>query len=383
MVSNTDVPPSTEWEDLDCDGDGITNGQEILEGTDPLNDCDFVGGTPLPTSDCDNDGLTNEEEELLGTDIQNPDSDGDGVIDGQEVLDETDPTVPCDFMDASVTLEPSGDYLTSDCDGDGATNGDEIVDGTDPTNPCDYNVASITQVVTTGVTCLPSIEVAKEAIVSGTDLGNTIDYVITVENTGNVVLENLVLTDTFMDATGNTLTLSSGPDFDSADQGSAEGTLLVGETATYTASFIINPQAMNAGGVSNSVVANGVAYKGVLVSDVSDDGDDFDGNTLDDPTVTDLGCLLIFNEFSPNGDGVNDTFVINCIENYPNNILEVYNRWGNIVYKARGYLNDWDGTSNGRAVINQSDKLPVGTYYYVLDLGDGSENRAGWLFINR
>ena len=47
------------------------------------------------------------------------------------------------------------------------------------------------------------------------------------------------------------------------------------------------------------------------------------------------------------------------------------------------YLNDWDGTSNGRAVIDQSNGLPVGTYYYVLDLGDGSEPRVGWLYINR
>ena len=94
-------------------------------------------------------------------------------------------------------------------------------------------------------------------------------------------------------------------------------------------------------------------------------------------------CLTIYNEFSPNGDGVNETFVIDCLERFPDNKLEVYNRWGNIVYSKKGYLNDWGGTSNGRAVINQSDNLPVGTYYYVLDLSDGSEPRVGWLYINR
>jgi len=104
---------------------------------------------------------------------------------------------------------------------------------------------------------------------------------------------------------------------------------------------------------------------------------------VDDPTVTDLGCLLVFNEFSPNGDGVNDTLVINCIQNYPNNTIEIYNRWGNIVYKKTEYNNDWSGISNGRATLNESDKLPTGTYYYVLNLGDGSKPKVGWLYINR
>ena len=75
--------------------------------------------------------------------------------------------------------------------------------------------------------------------------------------------------------------------------------------------------------------------------------------------------------------------MIDCIETFPNNKLEVYNRWGNIVYSKKGYRNDWDGTSNGRAVINGSDQLPVGTYYYVIDLGEGSEPKVGWLYINR
>nr|WP_187269288.1 PKD-like domain-containing protein [Algibacter pacificus] len=99
----------------------------------------------------------------------------------------------------------------------------------------------------------------------------------------------------------------------------------------------------------------------------------------------DAGCSLVDKEFSPNGDGNNDTLIIDCIERYPNNNFEVYNRWGNIVYKKQGYVNanGWDGTSNGRATVNDSDKLPVGTYYYILDLGDGSKPKVGWLYINR
>ena len=75
--------------------------------------------------------------------------------------------------------------------------------------------------------------------------------------------------------------------------------------------------------------------------------------------------------------------IINCIEDFPNNSLEIYNRWGNIVYKTRNYKNDWGGISNGPATINSQEELPIGTYYYVLNLGNGSEPKVGWLYINR
>ena len=90
-------------------------------------------------------------------------------------------------------------------------------------------------------------------------------------------------------------------------------------------------------------------------------------------------CLLVYNEFSPNGDGVNDTFRIDCLSRYPNNKLEVFNRWGTMVYHAKNYKNDWDGTADGQ----KEEGLPAGTYYYVLDLGDGSEPLTDWLYINR
>ena len=53
------------------------------------------------------------------------------------------------------------------------------------------------------------------------------------------------------------------------------------------------------------------------------------------------------------------------------------------IYEKRGYSNEWDGTSNGRVTISGSEKLPDGTYYYILDLGDGSKPKVGWLYINR
>ena len=110
---------------------------------------------------------------------------------------------------------------------------------------------------------------------------------------------------------------------------------------------------------------------------------DTDTSNDSDQAFIEPNCLTVYNEFSPNGDGVNDFFKIDCIASFPNNKLEVYNRWGNIVYEKRGYNNDWDGITNGRVAVQKGDLLPVGTYYYILDLGDGSEPKTDWLYINR
>lgn len=95
-------------------------------------------------------------------------------------------------------------------------------------------------------------------------------------------------------------------------------------------------------------------------------------------------CLVVYNEFTPDGDGKNDVFRIDCIENYPANMLQVFNRYGVMVYKTRGYMNNWDGVANQNSPINGDKKLPAGTYYYTLELNDGSGvTKSGWLYILR
>lgn len=94
------------------------------------------------------------------------------------------------------------------------------------------------------------------------------------------------------------------------------------------------------------------------------------------------GDLQIFTAVSPNGDGYNDTFIIQGIAQYPDNELFVYNRWGVEVYNKKGYDNSWGGVSDGRATIAKNEGLPVGTYYYVLKI-DGQKDRAGYLYLNK
>ncbi|MEM1259130.1 MAG: gliding motility-associated C-terminal domain-containing protein, partial [Bacteroidota bacterium] len=63
--------------------------------------------------------------------------------------------------------------------------------------------------------------------------------------------------------------------------------------------------------------------------------------------------------------------------NYPNNTVTVYNRWGHQVYATKGYRNDWEGFYR-----DNREKLPAGSYLYVIDLGNGTTPMQGWIFIN-
>jgi len=100
----------------------------------------------------------------------------------------------------------------------------------------------------------------------------------------------------------------------------------------------------------------------------------------DQATVTieigdDIECFA-GNIITPNNDGYNDNFVIPCLSsgNYRQNSLIVFNQWGDEVFSAAPYDNDWDGTYNGQV-------LPVGTYFYIIDLGDGSQALQGFIII--
>ena len=86
--------------------------------------------------------------------------------------------------------------------------------------------------------------------------------------------------------------------------------------------------------------------------------------------------------FSPNGDGINDLFVIRGIMNFPSNQFKIFNRWGDLVFEASPYENKWDGRSTSSLNVG-GDTLPVGTYFYVLDLKDGSDVFNGTIYLNR
>ena len=103
--------------------------------------------------------------------------------------------------------------------------------------------------------------------------------------------------------------------------------------------------------------------------------------TMSVEVVVACDSLFIPNGFSPNNDGINDGYVIDGILNYPDNKIWIYNRWGNLVYKTKGYANQWDGVANVQGIY-WGKKVPPGTYFFILDLGDPAEKpRAGYLII--
>jgi gliding motility-associated-like protein len=151
---------------LDCDGDGVTNGDEYADGTNPYDPCEFnPGSITLPTSG----------------DWLDADCDGDGVTNGDEITDGTNPYDPCEFEQGSVTLPQSGAWLDADCDGDGVTNGDEVTDGTDPNDPCEYVVGSITLPQTgdwSAADCDGDGVTNEDEITDGTDPNDPCEFLV-------------------------------------------------------------------------------------------------------------------------------------------------------------------------------------------------------------
>ena len=105
--------------------------------------------------------------------------------------------------------------------------------------------------------------------------------------------------------------------------------------------------------------------------------EDRDKNGVGD--VCDSGDVNISEAFTPNGDGVHDTWVIYNIEYYTKSIVRVFNAWGADVFYAVNYKNNWDGSYK-----NNSVSLPDGSYYYQIDLdGNGTVDKEGWVYITR
>lgn len=89
-------------------------------------------------------------------------------------------------------------------------------------------------------------------------------------------------------------------------------------------------------------------------------------------------CIInVYNGISPNGDGNNDFFYINNIDQFPNNNVQIFNRWGQKLFETDDYDNKdhvWKGTEK------QSDRVvPAGTYFYIIDLKNGTSPIKGWL----
>ncbi len=205
------------------------------------------------------------------------------------------------------------------------------------------------------------------------EVGETITYNFTVTNTGNVSLSDVTVTDPLPG-----VVVSGGPI-----------TLAVGESdsTTFTAIYTITQADINAGSVSNQAFVSGKSPLDEEATDASDHTD----NTGNNPTIVEIdGCTInVFNAVTPNNDGSNEFFYIGGLACYPDNKVEIFNRWGVVVYETSGYNNNdkaFRGYSEGRVTVNKSEGLPDGTYFYILKYKkqDGTvREKSGYLYLSR
>ncbi|MGZ3930698.1 MAG: gliding motility-associated C-terminal domain-containing protein, partial [Bacteroidia bacterium] len=213
-----------------------------------------------------------------------------------------------------------------------------------------------------------------------------ITYTIKVHNLGNDTLRNVTVKDSITLTSPAQFTIKSGPvttgslTADASYSGSSNINLLIPATSKIAPGtvnsimFTINVKPDTVTVIKNS--AFGSATHGtVVVADTSNAGSnpDTNNNGVWNEAVDNVPTVLIISDsqlfipegFSPNGDGKNDLFVIRGLKNVENTIT-VYNRWGNKVYSKNNYDNTWDGAPNAAGTLG-NQKLPQGTYYYVLE----------------
>ncbi|QSW89520.1 gliding motility-associated C-terminal domain-containing protein [Flavobacterium endoglycinae] len=198
------------------------------------------------------------------------------------------------------------------------------------------------------------------------NFGDRVTFTVTVNNVGEGGFINTIVSDLLPSGYNLISASTSIGTYDQSTQLWTIPTLNAGQSVTLT--------------IVAEVLPSG-NYQNVATIEISTPLDLDTTNNSAMASVEPI-CLTVYNEFTPNNDGANDLFRIDCIESYPNNELKVFNRYGALVYSKVHYENDWDGTANVSGVVNRGDMLPTGTYFYVITIGDGTVKK-GWLSIMR
>ncbi|MDA8629837.1 gliding motility-associated C-terminal domain-containing protein, partial [Bacteroidia bacterium] len=393
-----------DYLDLDSDNDGILDVVEN-EGKDFLVDFDSDGKPNYKDLDADNDGI----DDVIEADGDDPDFDGiagNGVADvdlngvpkianGGYSTANTDNAEKADFLDEDAdndgipdniekgpTKDPIDtdndglrDWRSLDSDGDGIP--DEIEKGSDGNNPIDTDGD--------GTPDYRDLDSDNDGIPDEVEKGSDGNNPIDTDGDGTPDYRELD-----SDDDGIPDSIEAGDDGKNPVDTDGDGTPDYRDLDSDNDGLSDEEEAGDDG--DNPEDSDGDGIPDFRELDADDDGvkdaDEFegdcDGDGIPNNRDSDPCEPIIPNGFSPNGDGVNDNFQIPGIEAYKNNKVIIYNRWGNVVYQASRYQNQWDGTSNtGIRVLDTDGKVPDGTYFYFVDLGDGSKPRSGSLYINR
>ncbi|TXC85436.1 T9SS type B sorting domain-containing protein [Luteibaculum oceani] len=398
IVVTDNVP---NFRDTDSDGDGIEDRREAYKNQFGVpNDFDGDGIPNFLDVDSDNDGIAdfiekgpieiprNTDKDQRSSfsvsdtlpDFIDFDADGDGIADaiergnitlGQQPVN-TDGDTRADYRDLdadgdkipdALELAANGDLL--DTDMDGIFNFQDVDSDNDRYLDIFEAVGSVTSPDT--ITTNLFVDFDLDGIPDFLDFDSDDDGI----EDKYEVLDNLQsIVNRPFDADGD-----GTPDFHDADSDD-DGLLDEQERGEGDEGTDSAPRDSDGNGIYDfrSIDADGDGILDRLEGDGDCDGDGI-------PNYRDAGdnCKIetyIPEGFSPNGDRINDFFVIPDSEFFPGNTLRVYNRWGALVFEMENYDNTWDGTKDG-------DVLPDGTYFYTFDLGIGQEALTGYVFISR
>ncbi len=332
--------PLDPTEDTDTDNDGTGDNADTDDDGDgtPDTDDDFPLD-PTEDTDTDNDGTGDNAD---------PDADGDGTPD----MDDAFPLDPTE--DTDTDNDGTGDNADDDADNDGTPDPDDAF-------PLDPNEDTDTDNDGTGdnADTDDDNDGNEDIDTDGDGLGDNADP--DDDNDGIMDHEDAFPTDA--DETIDTDGDGIGDNADLDDDGDGYSDTVEDSEGTDAKNPDSKPEDNDGDGIPDSI----------------DSDDDNDGvEDRDDSFPMDSEPVLSPAEaFTPNGDGINDYWVIPGIDNYPNSVVRVYNRWGHEVFAAKGYQNNWNSAYN-----SNSSKLPSGSYLYLIDLGNGAPVIKGWLFIN-
>lgn len=226
-------------------------------------------------------------------------------------------------------------------------------------------------------------------------VGDVLEYTIVVSNSGNLISNNSLLTDGIPFSTTymlNSTTINGVP---IADVGgnmpfatpaeinsptALPGIITVGSTSIITFRVVVDAAPTET--ISNTATITFPNTNGGMTTTQTN----FSNTVI---VSVPVNGIEIYNYLTPNGDGNNEFFFIDGINTYPDNTVEIYNRWGVLVYEVSGYNNEdksFKGISDGRVTVNKFQYLPGGTYYYVLryrkQIGEIKE-KTGYLYITR
>jgi gliding motility-associated-like protein len=259
----------------------------------------------------------------------------------------------------------AGTYIINVTDGNGCTIADTsilvplqsvIVSAGNDTTFCQNGSITLNAVSATATTY-------QWYELTGNTVGNTMSVSVNPPSGTNTYY---VVADNGTGCTANdTITLTSNvqPQVDAGADviiiAGASATIGGNPTTTTGNSIFWSPLPGLDNGTASNPVATPAATTTYVVTVTTSQG----CSASDSVLVTVLPMIVIPDGISPNADGDNDEWIIDGIELFPNCVVEVYNRWGELLFQSVGYKEHWKGTYKGK-------DLPVGSYYYVIDLKD-------------